>query len=134
MLSERARAWVPPVVGVITFLLAVEKVRWLVLVPADRTQEFVLGVELRGRMAWTASVLLMLLLAWISAGSFRRRREAIWATMGYCVYLAASYWIWLLQYSPHSLQTSLISGAFFTALMLAACRFLFDRRWQFDQR
>jgi hypothetical protein len=134
MLSERVGAWVPVGVGAVCLLLAIEKIRWLVVAPADLTQEFLLGIELRGRLAWMASVLLMLLLAWISAASFRRRRQAAWAVMGYCMYLTISYWVWLAQYSPHSLQTKLVSGAFFMGMMLATCRFLFDRRGQFDQQ
>jgi len=133
MLSERAAGWLPSVIGVVALLLAIEKVRWLVLVPAEASQEYLLGFDLRGPTAWTASILLMLLLAWISAASFRRRRDAIWGSIGYCVYLALSYWIWLLSYSPHSLQTNLISGGFFTAFVLGMCRFLFDRRRQFDR-
>jgi len=93
----------------------------------------VLGIELRGRLAWAASVMLALLLAWISAASFRRRAPAVWGTIGYCIYLAISYWVWLAHYSPHGLQTELISGAFFSGMMLAICRFLYDRRTQFDQ-
>lgn len=133
MLSEQARGWSPQVVGVIALLMAVEKVRWLVQIPANLSEEVLFGIELQGNLAWTASLLLALLLAWISAGSFRRRRQAIWAAIGYCLYLAVSYWVWLLQYSPHGTQTTLISGAFFLAFMLAMCRFLYDRRDQFDQ-
>jgi hypothetical protein len=84
-------------------------------------------------MAWLASILLMLFLTLISAASFRRRRDAVWASMGYCIYLAVSYWVWLRHYSIHSQQTQLISGAFFTGFMLATCRLLFDRRGQFDR-
>ena len=133
MISERAGRWVPPFVGAVALLLAVEKVRWLVQLPVDFSQEFLLGIELTGRMAWAASILLMLLLAWISATAFRRRRDAVWAAMGYCVYLSLSYWVWLYLYSRHSQQTHLLSGAFFMGMMLAICRFLFDRREQFDR-
>lgn len=134
MLSEQARGWVPPVVGVIALLMAVEKVRWLVLVPTHLSQEVLLGAELEDRAAWMASGLFVILLAWISAGSFRRRRQAVWATIAYCLYLSISYWLWLMQYSRLSLQTNLISGAFFMAFVLGICRFLFDRRDQFDQQ
>lgn len=134
MLSEEARGWVPSVIGAIALLLAIDKVRWLVILPGSMSEELLLGVEFHGWMAWSTSILLMLLLAWISAASFRHRRAAVWWTIGYCLYLAISYWVWLLRYSPLSLQTNLISGAFFFALMLGACRFLFDRRHQFDQR
>jgi lipopolysaccharide export LptBFGC system permease protein LptF len=120
-------------VGVIALLMAVEKVRWLVLVPAEFSQEVLLGIELQGRVAWTASILLAVLLAWISAGSFRRRRQVIWVAIGYCLYLGLAYCLWLMQYSSHGTQTTLISGALFLAFMLAMCRFLFDRRDQFDQ-
>lgn len=133
MLDRQRSGWLPQVLGVIFLLLAIEKIRWLVRVPANYSLEYLLGLELTGRPAWIASSLLAMLLAWISAGCFRRRSEAVWAVAGYFLYLAASYWVFLAQYSELSLQTNLLSGAFVSGATLAFCRYLIDRREQFDQ-
>jgi hypothetical protein len=127
------KGWLPQVLGVVFLLLAVEKASGLIRGSADQTFEYVFGIPLEGPLAWMASALLSILLAWISAGCFRRRREIIWAVAGYAVYLGASYWVFLALYSVHSQQTNLISGAFFSGAALAFCRYLLDRREQFDQ-
>jgi hypothetical protein len=133
MPEQVPRGWAPPVIGVIALLLAADRARSLTFIPPDMTEELVLGVNLTGRAAWAASIILMLLCAWISAGCFRRRRDTVWVVIGFLVYTALSYCAWLLLYSPQNLQTNLISGAFVTAFLLALCRFVFDRRSQFDQ-
>ena len=133
MLGQHRRGWLPQGLGVVFLLLAIEKVSWLVRIPADYSLEYVLGFGLTGRPAWIASSLLAILLAWISAGCFRHRSEAVWAVAGYALYLAASYWVFLTLYSKLTLQTNLLSGAFISGAALAFCRYLIDRRAQFDQ-
>src|SRR5262245_47243613 len=81
MASGHARGWLPPLIGATALLLAFTKVYWLMW-PTVPMQEFLLGLELEGRTAWMASILLMLLLALISAAGFRRRRDAVWGAMG----------------------------------------------------
>ena len=129
---DRRSTWLPQVLGVTFLLLAIEKVRWLVQVPPDYSLEFVLGIELTGRMAWVASALLGILLAWISAACFRRRAHAVWAVAAVAIYTAVSVWVWQTKYSDHSQQTVLITSTFISAMALAFCRFLIDRRAQFD--
>jgi hypothetical protein len=127
---DRRSTWLPQVLGATFLLLAIEKVRWLVR-PPDYSIEFVMGILLTGRLAWIASALLAILWAWISAACFRRRNHAVWAVAGAAIYTAVSVWVWQSLYSNHSRQAVLITSTFISAMALAFCRFLIDRRDQF---
>jgi hypothetical protein len=132
MLEQPSRGWLPPVLGVAALLLAVDTARQLIAVPPQYCQGFLFGIETAGVTAYAASVLTMLFYAWLSAGAFRRRAQMVWAVVGYSVYLIVSVWVWTTTYATQSLQTQLITASTVTVLLLVLCRFVIDRREQFD--
>lgn len=106
----------------------------LLTAPADG-QQLLLGMRLSGLAGWLATLGHVAFFLWLGVTALRRRMVAVWAAVGYAVYLIETIWVYSLgeggQFLP-SVRSMLIVNAFFTAMLLTVCRAILARRAEFD--
>lgn len=131
--SVRPATWLPTVLGVGSALLAIDALRELVYVPADRAQFILLGWLIEGSAAWLVASLHLAFLAWLTMSCFQRRAAAVWGVFAYGLYWIVTVWVWSTAYAPGGYGTRLITNSFFTVTLLAMARIVLTHRKQFHR-
>jgi hypothetical protein len=135
-MSARGGLWFPRATGAGAIVLAVAYVAWCVFMPPAAAQQIVFGRPLVGPRAWIATALHAVFFAWLAYACLRRRRAAVWGINGYCVSLLAKVWPFPTGAGRDPSQSAMslvIIDALFTAVLLAFCRVVLDRRDVFDR-
>lgn len=127
-------AWYPRLLGAVALALLLMNLADLLITPRASAEQLLFGTMFFGPAAQAATVVHILFFAWLSWGCFTRRPIMVWVTIGYCVYLALSMWVWTARYGNQFAEAplgALLINAVVTLCLLAVCRATFTRRQSF---
>lgn len=129
-------SWYPRALGAVALVLTVVNLVDLVVTPQANATQLLFGHLFTGLAAQVTTVVHVLFFAWLTWGCFTHRAAMVWAVMAYCIYVAASLWIWTARYGgqfAEAPQAAILVNAVVTLCLLALCRATFARRHAFDR-
>lgn len=128
--------WYPRLLAGCALVLALINLADLVLTPAQRSEQVLLGHMFKETAAQAATILHVLFFAFAAWGCRARRRFMPWVVIGYLVSVVVSLWVFTAPYGfkdSEQPQATLLVNAACTVVLLALCRVTYGRRTAFDQ-
>lgn len=131
-----AGLWYPRILGVVALVLTLVNLLDLVVTAQANATQLLFGQMFTGLGAQAATLVHVLFFAWVTWGCFTHRAAMVWVVMGYCIYVAASMWIWTARYGgqfAEAPRAALLINAVVTLCLLVVCRATFGRRHAFNR-
>jgi len=126
----------PRFVTFVALLLGALYLASCVITPPGAGDQVLLGHRFVGSSGWLASAAHGVFFLWLAYASWRRRSVAVSGQIGYCVYMIENIWIYSIGEGREYFRgfySMLLVNAVVTAVLLAICRIILQRRAVFDR-